>query len=153
MKILLLATWMSPMTDRGGRKLTARWSWPATSICDWSRLRLRDRCRMTWCVVRSTVLGSADGLGTSELARRHQVSRPTMSLWRKRWREGGLVGLRTELRPRRPRTIDDERAAELVSTALHGKPAGQMHWSVRSASWNRICRRSSPRGRRCHVCR
>lgn len=78
------------------------------------------------------VLGAADGLGTSELARRHRVSRPTVSLWRKRWREGGLAGLHTELRPGRPRTIDDERVAELVNTTLHSKPEGQTHWSVRS---------------------
>jgi len=78
------------------------------------------------------VLGSADGLGTSELARRHRVSRPTVSLWRKRWRDAGLAGLHTELRPGRPRTIDDERVAELVATALHSNPEGQTHWSVRS---------------------
>lgn len=78
------------------------------------------------------VLGSADGVGSSELARRHRVSRPTVSLWRKRWREGGLAGLHTELRPGRPRTIDDERVAALVATALNSKPEGQTHWSVRS---------------------
>jgi len=78
------------------------------------------------------VLGSADGVGTSELARRHRVSRPTVSLWRRRWRDAGLAGLHTELRPGRPRTIDDERVAELVATALNDKPEGQTHWSVRS---------------------
>jgi transposase len=78
------------------------------------------------------VLGSADGLGGTELARRHRVSRPTVSLWRRRWREGGLAGLHTELRPGRPRSIDDERVAELVATTLNSKPAGQTHWSVRS---------------------
>lgn len=78
------------------------------------------------------VLGSADGVGSSELARRHRVSRPTVSLWRKRWREGGLAGLHTELRPGRPRTIDDERVAALVATALNSKPERQTHWSVRS---------------------
>lgn len=78
------------------------------------------------------VLGSADGLGASELARRHRVSRPTVNLWRKRWRESGLAGLHTELRPGRPRTIDDERVADLVATALNRKPEEQTHWSVRS---------------------
>ncbi len=78
------------------------------------------------------VLSSADGLGTSELARRHRVSRPTVSLWRKRWRDSGLAGLHTELRPGRPRSIDDERVAELVATTLSSKPEGQTHWSVRS---------------------
>ncbi|MBX3695655.1 MAG: IS630 family transposase [Steroidobacteraceae bacterium] len=78
------------------------------------------------------VLGSADGVGSSELARQHRISRPTVYLWCRRWREAGLAGLHTELRPGRPRSIDDERVAELVSTALNGKPEGRTHWSVRS---------------------
>ena len=44
------------------------------------------------------VLGSADGLGTSELARQHRVSRPMVS-WPRRERNTGLAGLHTELRP------------------------------------------------------
>jgi transposase len=101
------------------------------------RLQLESIARsrsMPYGLVRRAqiVLGSADGLGASELARRHRVSRPTVSLWRKRWREGGLAGLHTELRPGRPRTIDDERVADLVATALNSKPDGQTHWSVRS---------------------
>ena len=78
------------------------------------------------------VLGAADGIGTSELARRHGVSRPTVSLWRRRWREGGLAGLHTELRPGRPRSIEDEQVAELVNTALERRPENRTHWSVRS---------------------
>ena len=39
----------------------------------------------------------------------------------------------TKLRPGKPRTIDDERIAELINTTLHTKPAdGATHWSVRS---------------------
>src|SRR5690606_17702818 len=78
------------------------------------------------------VLGAADGIGTSEVARRHGVSRPTVSLWRRRWREGGLAGLHTELRPGRPRSIEDEQVAELVNTALERRPESRTHWSVRS---------------------
>ena len=78
------------------------------------------------------VLGSADGVGGSELARRHRISRPTVSLWRKRWRENGLAGLHTELRPGRPRSIEDEQVAELIATALNRKPQAATQWSVRS---------------------
>ena len=49
------------------------------------------------------ILGSADGVEATELARRFQISRPTVTLWRKRWRENGIAGLHTELRPGRPR--------------------------------------------------
>lgn len=78
------------------------------------------------------ILGSADGLGSTELARRYGVSRPTVGLWRRRWLESGIAGLHTELRPGRPRSIDDERVAELITTTLDRKPAQATHWSVRS---------------------
>lgn len=78
------------------------------------------------------VLGSAEGVGASELARRLGVSRPTISLWRKRWREAGLAGLHSELRPGRPRSVSDEQVAELISATLESKPAHATHWSVRS---------------------
>lgn len=35
----------------------------------------------------------------------------------------------------KPRTIDDERLAELINTTLHTKPAdGSTHWSVRAVA-------------------
>lgn len=78
------------------------------------------------------VLGSADGIGTLALAEQHQVSRPTISFWRKRWSESGLAGLHSEVRPGRPRCIEDERVAELIKTALERKPETTTHWSVRA---------------------
>lgn len=39
------------------------------------------------------------------------------------------------MRPGKPRTIDDERVAELTKTTLHTKPAnGSTHWSVRTVA-------------------
>jgi transposase len=43
-------------------------------------------------------------MAATELAHRHPVSRPTVTLWRKRWRENGIAGLH----PGRLCTIDDE---------------------------------------------
>jgi len=77
------------------------------------------------------ILFSADGVGTAEIARRCDVSRPTISLWRQRFRDHGLAGLHTELRTGRPRTIDDERVAELVNKVIQDTPKGSTHWSVR----------------------
>ncbi len=38
-------------------------------------------------------------------------------------------------RPGAPRTVDDERVAQLIQTTLHTKPAnGSTHWSVRSVA-------------------
>jgi len=78
------------------------------------------------------ILGSADGAGATELAHRHQVSRPTVTLWRKRWHENGIAGLHTEMRPGRPRSVDDERVAELINTTIRRKPEHATHWSVRT---------------------
>ncbi len=78
------------------------------------------------------ILGLADGLGSTELARHHQVSRPTIDRWRRRWCESGIAGLHTELRPGRPRSVDDERVAELIHTTIHRKPKQATHWSVRT---------------------
>ena len=78
------------------------------------------------------VLESADGVGSTELSRRHQVSRPTIGLWRRRWAESGLAGLHSEMRPGRPRSIDDEQVAELIKTTLEKKPETATHWSVRT---------------------
>lgn len=78
------------------------------------------------------VLMSADGLGGSEIAKRCRTSRPTVSLWRSRFRSRGLAGLHSEMKPGRPRSIDDERVAELVNTALQSRPKTATHWSVRT---------------------
>jgi putative transposase len=78
------------------------------------------------------VLLSTDGVGGTEIARRCALSRPTVNLWRRRFSEHGIAGLHAELRPGRPRSVDDERVAELVNTALNCKPRGGTHWSVRT---------------------
>ena len=78
------------------------------------------------------VLLSAEGVGATEIAKRCRVSRPTVSLWRRRYRERGLQGLHAEWRPGRPRAMDDERIAGLINTALNARPKGATHWSVRT---------------------
>jgi putative transposase len=78
------------------------------------------------------ILRLADGEPNSAVARRYRVSRPTVSLWRTRYRERGIAGLHNELKPGRPRSTSEEQIAELVNTALTTKPKGQTHWSRRT---------------------
>jgi len=53
--------------------------------------------------------------------------------WRLRFLEHRINGLYDEVRPGKPRTIDDERLAQLIHKTLHTKPAdGSTHWSVRT---------------------
>src|SRR5450759_154010 len=76
------------------------------------------------------VLACAQGEGTSQVARRLGVSRPTVMAWRERYRAGGLEALRDAPRSGRPRTVDE---AEIVARTLEPPPAALAvtHWSSR----------------------
>jgi putative transposase len=77
------------------------------------------------------VLRMADGESNTDVARRYRVSRPTVTLWRTRYRERGIAGLHNELKPGRPRSTSEEHVAQLIDTALRRKPQGKTHWSGR----------------------
>jgi putative transposase len=77
------------------------------------------------------ILRMADGESNSAVARRFGVSRPTVTMWRTRFRERGITGLHNELKPGRPRSTSEEQIAELINTALKRKPKGKTHWSRR----------------------
>src|SRR5580693_7713462 len=80
------------------------------------------------------VLMSAEGIANRIIAERCGVSVPTISHWRRCWREQGIAGLHGELRPGRPRSYDDERVAELINQVLHSQPQASTHWSVRAVA-------------------
>jgi putative transposase len=64
-----------------------------------------------------------------------QITGATAGKWRHRFIERRINGLYDELRPGKPRSIDDERVADLINKTLHTKPAdGATHWSVRSVA-------------------
>ena len=78
------------------------------------------------------VLLSAEGESDYAIADRLRVSRPTVAKWRRRYAELGLEGLYDELRPGRPRSIEDDQVAEVVRRTLETKPSHTTHWTVRS---------------------
>lgn len=81
------------------------------------------------------VLGCAAGEENSRVAQRLGTTNATVGKWRRRFIEQRLSGLHDELRPGKPRSIEDERLAELINKTLHTKPAdGTTHWSVRSVA-------------------
>jgi putative transposase len=81
------------------------------------------------------VLAAAAGEANSVIAKRMQLTGATVGKWRRRFIARRINGLYDELRPGKPRTIDDERVAELIKTTLHTKPAdGSTHWSVRGVA-------------------
>ena len=80
------------------------------------------------------VLMSAEGVSNQTIAARCGVSVPTISHWRRCWRERGVAGLHGELRPGRPRSHDDEQVAALMRKVLHSRPPNATHWSVRGVA-------------------
>lgn len=81
------------------------------------------------------VLSSADGEANNSIAKRLKLTNATVGKWRRRFIERRIAGLYDDVRPGAPRTIDDERVANLLKTTLHTKPGdGATHWTVRSAA-------------------
>ena len=101
------------------------------------RLRLREiaRARSTSQVLvtrcRIVQLG-IDGLSNSEIARQVGASRPTVVLWRKRFKEGGVEALEDKPRPGREKRISEATIEKIVDTTLFTKPPGSTHWSTRT---------------------
>src|ERR1700676_5088530 len=89
------------------------------------------------------VLMSAEGIANQIIAERCGVSVPTISHWRRCWRERGIAGLHGELRPGRPRTYGDEALAELIGKVLHSRLRPRLTGA--SAPWPPIP--ASPRAR------
>jgi len=78
------------------------------------------------------VLACAEGTSNQQVAQRFDTNKGTVGKWRSRFVARRISGLYDELRPGKPRTIDDERVAELIHTTLHKRPRnGATQWSVR----------------------
>jgi putative transposase len=81
------------------------------------------------------VLACAAGTTNHAVALRFEVSDATVGKWRRRFLKDRIRGLYDELRPGRPRSIDDERVAGLIRRMLKQKPKdGSTHWSSRAAA-------------------
>lgn len=78
------------------------------------------------------VLLAADGMSNTEIAERMGLSKPTVGIWRDRYRTQRLAGLYDEPRPGGPRSIEDEQVATLLRKTLKTKPRDGTHWSCRS---------------------
>lgn len=79
------------------------------------------------------VLSHAEGMSKVAIGNMLQVSRPTVDVWLKRFRVGGVDALlRDAPRPGGKKPLTPEREAEIVDWTLHRTPAGETHWSSRS---------------------
>jgi transposase len=81
------------------------------------------------------VLACAAGTPNNIVAQRLAVAEATVGKWRRRFVARRISGLYDELRPGRPRSIEDERLAGLIHKLVQTKPQdGATHWSVRRAA-------------------
>jgi putative transposase len=66
------------------------------------------------------------------VATRLDVGPHTIGKWRNRFITDRIEGLYDETRSGRPRTVEDEAVAELITKTLARKPKAATHWSVRA---------------------
>jgi len=76
------------------------------------------------------VLAAAEGLTNKEISERGLGSVQTICLWRKRYAEYGIGGLKDKPKPGRPRNVGRDKVAEIVAITLT-PPQGTTHWSAR----------------------
>jgi len=78
------------------------------------------------------IIMSADGMPNNLIAQALHLSCPSVGKWRNRYIRFGIQGLHDELRPGRPRSIEDERVAHIVRTTLRHRPKAATHWTMRA---------------------
>ena len=78
------------------------------------------------------ILLSADGMPNTHIAKKLDLSQQIVSMWRKRFLQQGVDGLYNQPRPGKPRSIADEKVAQVIRKALRSKPKGATHWTLRS---------------------
>ena len=91
----------------------------------------RSRSLPAALVLRARLVLACEGASNQEVAEQLRVHPATVGKWRRRFIEARMAGLHDELRPGKPRSIEEERIAELIHKTLHTKPTAGTHWSVR----------------------
>ena len=76
------------------------------------------------------ILAIAEGLNNRAVSGKGLGSEQTICLWRKRYAENGIEGLKDEPKPGRPRKIGEDKIAEIIAATLK-PPEGVTHWSAR----------------------
>lgn len=78
------------------------------------------------------ILMAAEGLNNKSIAQKIELSAAVVGMWRRRFIQQGLMGLYDEQRPGGPRSISDERVAQLIRKTLNKEPKGVTNWTCRS---------------------
>ena len=99
------------------------------TLCSWARAR---KTGQALALRAQIVLLAAQGLQNLEIADRLDVTRDTVGRWRKRFASERLRGLTDMPRSGRPRSVSDEKVAEVIRRTLETKPRDATHWSSRA---------------------
>ena len=75
------------------------------------------------------ILLRSQGMSQQAVANEVGVNRPVVALWEKRFRDGGMEGLKEGYRSGRKPTISEEVKAEIISEATR-PPSGHTQWST-----------------------
>lgn len=79
------------------------------------------------------VLMTADGCSTQSIMQTLKVSNPTLNLWRRRYLEAGVDGLKQgKTRPSRVPPLPEDKIQEVLTLTLSGQPVAATHWSCRT---------------------
>jgi transposase len=79
------------------------------------------------------VLGAADGRSNNGLAQELGITRPTVLLWRDRYKQAGVTGLLKDApRPGRHKKIAVKKVEAILADTLHTTPRDATHWSTRT---------------------
>jgi transposase len=79
------------------------------------------------------VLLASEGVPNHAIAARLGTTRPTVLLWRARFRQRGTPGLLKDApRPGRKKAVTPEVVRRVVEATLHTTPRGATHWSTRT---------------------
>ncbi|MEU2632433.1 IS630 family transposase [Kitasatospora sp. NPDC007106] len=85
-----------------------------------------------WALRCRIVLECASGASNKDVAERVGSTPQAVGRWRARFVEHRIAGLGDMPRPGAPRTVSDERVAELIARTLESAPKNATHWSTRS---------------------
>ncbi len=81
----------------------------------------------------TVILLASEGVPNNQISAKTAVSRPTILLWRKRFKKGGIKALTTIEKGRgRKRIIPATKLEQIVRDTLETKPENATHWSTRT---------------------
>src|SRR5687767_1180120 len=124
------------MADEGSRAMPKGKATPLALTpeerAELERLVRRRKTAQDLALRARIVLRCADGATNQRVAGEAGVCAHTVGKWRERFAEHRLDGLRDGPRSGAPRTVTDQRVAELLVRTLETTPEGATHRSTRS---------------------